>query len=335
MSHVKRRKNSRKTFCILAPVLLTAISVLQSGALAQNYPVKPVRIILPYLGSTEFAGRWIATKLAPALGQQVVVDPRPGAGGKIGHELAAKAAPDGYTLILAAPPLVINPHLYPQSKQPGHDALREFAPIAMLGTIPSVLAVHPSVPARSLRELVELARKNPGKLTYGSGAPGSPSHLAGELLKSLSKTNILLVPYKGATFALVGAMSGEVDVVIPAASAAEPYVKDKRMRALAVLHTKPVNSLPGVPTAAEAGMPQLLIVNWFVLAAPAGTPRAIIDRLNAEVGKVMQTAETQKHFVALGGEVAVNTPEQAGAFVREEYERWGKVIREANIKADQ
>ncbi len=311
--------------------------LLPGTALAQAYPVKPVRIILPYLGSTEFAGRWIAAKLSPALGQQVVVDPRPGAGGKIGHELAARAAPDGHTLMLAAPPLVINPHLYPQgpqSKQPGMDALRDYAPIAMLGTIPSVLAVHPSVPAKSVRELVALAQKNPGKLTYGSGAPGSPSHLAGELLKALSKTNILLVPYKGATFALVGAMSGEVDVVIPAASAVEPYVKDKRMRALAVLHTKPVAALPGVPIAAEAGMPQLLIVNWFVLAAPAGTPRAVIERLNAEVNKVMQTAESQKHFAALGGEVAAGTPEQAIAFVREESERWGKVIRDANIKAE-
>ena len=293
-----------------------------------------MRIILLYLGSTEFAGRWIAAKLAPALGQQVVVDPRPGAGGKIGHELAAKAAPDGYTLMLAAPPLVINAHLYPKGGMAGQDALRDYAPIAMLGTIPSVLAVHPSVPAASVRELTQLARNSPGKLAYGSGAPGSPSHLAGELLKSLSKTNILLVPYKGASFALIGAMSGEVDVVIPAASAAAPYVKDKRMRALAVLNTKPVNSMPGVPTAAEANMPQLLIVNWFVLAAPAGTLHAIIERLNLEVNKVMQTAETRQHFVALGGEVAVTTPEQAGAFVREEYERWGRVIREANIKAD-
>ena len=321
----------------IARAALWMLLPLPSAAFAQSYPAKPVRIILPYLGSTEFAGRWLAAKLSPALGQQVVVDPRPGAGGKIGHELAAKAAPDGHTLMLAAPPLVINPHLYPQgpqSKQPGMDALRDYAPIAMLGNIPSVLAVHPSVPAKSVRELVALAQKNPGKLTYGSGAPGSPSHLAGELLKSLSKTNILLVPYKGATFALVGAMSGEVDVVIPAASAVEPYVKDKRMRALAVLHSKPVAALPGVPIAAEAGMPQLLIVNWFVLAAPAGTPRAVIERLNVEVNKVMQTAESQKHFAALGGEVTTGTPEQTGAFVREEFERWGKVIRDAGIRAE-
>ena len=315
----------------LTSILLASLVALAPAAFAQNYPTKPIRIILPYLGSTEFAGRWIAAKLAPGLGQQVVVDPRVGAGGKIGHELLAKSAPDGYTLMLGAPPMVINPHLYPE---PGRDALRDYAPIALLGTIPSVLAVHPSVPAKTLRELVQLAQKNPAKLTYGSGAPGSPSHLAGELLKSLGKINFLMVPYKGASFALVGAMSGEVDMVIPAASAAEPYVKDKRMRALAVLNTRPVASLPGVPTSAEAGMPQFLIVNWFVLAAPAGTPQAIIDRLNSEVTKVMQTDESRKHFAALGGDVTSTTPAETAAFVRDEYTRWGKVIRDANIKAE-
>ena len=306
-----------------------SLAALAAGASAQGYPSKPLRIILPYLGATEFAGRWLATKLSPALGQQVVVDPRVGAGGKIGHEIAAKSAPDGYSLVLTAPPLVINPHLDPRAAQ---DPLQDFVPIALLGKIPSVLVVHPSVPAKSIRELVQLARSQPGKLTYGSGAAGSPSHLAGAMLRTLSKTDILLVPYKGASFALVGAMSGEVDVVMPAASAAAPYVHSKRMRALAVLNTSPVKSMPGVPTAAEAGMPQLLIVNWFVLAAPAGTPRAIVERLNADVGKIMQSAETRKQFDVLGGEVAVNTPQQAGAFVREEYERWGRVIREANIK---
>ena len=317
-----------------AACLCACSAILAAGPVntfAQSYPSRPVRIILPYLGSTDFAGRWIAAKLAPVLGQQVVVDPRPGAGGKIGHELAAKSAPDGYTLMLAAPPLVINPHLYLKTV---NDALRDYTPIAVLGTIPSVLAVHPSVPAKSLHELVQLARSAPGKLTYGSGAPGSPSHLAGELLKSLGKVSILLVPYKGASFALIGAMSGEVDMVIPAASAAEPYVKDKRMRALAILNTKPVASLPGVPTAAEAGMPQLLVVNWFVLTAPTGTPQAIIDRLNMEVTRIMQTTESHQHFAALGGEVATTTPNQAAAFLRGEYARWGKVIREADIKAE-
>ena len=300
-------------------------------AIAQNYPQRPVRMILPYLGSTEFAGRWLAAKLSPPLGQQVVVDPRPGAGGRIGHDLLIKSPPDGHTLMMGAPPLVINPNLYPK---PGHDALRDYAMIAVLGTIPSVLAVHPSVPAENMRELIDIARKSPGKLSYGSGAPGSPSHLAGELFMSLSKGKLLMVPYKGATFALVGAMSGEVDMVIPAASAAAPYVKDRRMRALAILHTRGVDSMPGVPTAAQAGLPQLLVVNWFVLTAPAGTPQAIIERLNGEVTKIMQTAESRQHFAALGGDVMTTTPDQAAAFVREEFARWGKVIRDANIKAE-
>ncbi len=325
------RMPSAKNSVVAATVCCATLAAPPLSASAQDYPAKPVRIILPYLGSTEFAGRWIAAKLTPALGQQVIVDPRPGAGGKIGHELLARSAPDGYTLMLGAPPMVINPHLYPKA---GHDALRDYVPIAMLGTIPSVLAVHPSVPVKSLRELVQLARSYPGKLTYGSGAPGSPSHLAGELFKSLSKTNILLIPYKGASFALIGAMGGEVDVVIPAASAAAPYVNDNRMRALAVLNTKPVDSMPGVPIAADAGMPQLLVVNWFVLTAPAGTPRTIIDRLNTEVNKVMQEMESKQRFVALGGDVAVTTSAQAGAFLRDEYVRWGKVIRDADIRAE-
>ena len=312
---------------VLAATLLAA-AAWPHGALAQTYPTKTIRIVLPYLGGTDFVGRWIALKLSPALGQQVVVDPRPGAGGRIGHDLVAKAAPDGYTLMIAAPPLVINPHLGKAN------AIREYAPVALLGTIPYILAVHPSVPAKTLRELVQLARSHPGKLTYGSGAQGSTSHLAGELLKSLSKTNILLVPYKGASFGLIGAMSGEVDVVIPSASTAEPYVKDKRIRALAVLNTKPVSSMPDVPTAAQAGMPELVVVNWFVLTAPAGTPRPIIDRLNTEVMKVMQAADTQKQFVTFGGEIVPSTPEQSATFLNEEYERWGKVIRDANIKIE-
>jgi len=323
--------NPRSIHFNFAVALLAIWAALPAAAQNQAYPQKPVRVILPYLGATEFALRWMAAKLSPALGQQVVVDPRPGAGGKIGHDLLIKSPPDGYTLMMAAPPLVINPNLYPK---PGHDALRDFAPIAQLGTLPSVLAVHPSVPVKNLRELTQLARAQPNKLSYGSGAPGSPSHLAGELFKSLTQSQILMVPYKGATFALVGAMSGEVDMVIPAASAAAPYVKDKRMRALAVLHTRPVDSMPGVPIAAQAGMPQLLVVNWFVLTAPAGTPQAIIERLNSEVTKIMQTAESRQHFAALGGDVATGSPEQAGAFLREEYARWGKVIRDANIKVE-
>lgn len=320
-----------RTSAALALLLCAAPALFPAPALAQAYPTKPIRIILPYLGGTDFVGRWLAARLTPGLGQQVIVDPRPGAGGNLGHEATAKAAPDGYTLMLASTPFVLNPILNPRT---GYDLVRDFAPIELVATLPNVLAVHPSVPAKSLRELVQLARANPGKLAYGSGTVGTTSHLAGELLKSLSKANILLVPYKGASFALVGAMSGEVDVVIPAASAVEPYVKSNRMRVLAVLDTRRLNAMPDVPTSAEAGMPQLLIVNWYVLTAPAATPRAIIERLNAEVAKVMQAPETRTYLAGIGGEPISSTPEQAAAFLRAELERWTKVIRAAGIKAE-
>ncbi|MBI3044921.1 MAG: tripartite tricarboxylate transporter substrate binding protein [Betaproteobacteria bacterium] len=315
----------------LVGALLCAVALAPVPALAQTYPAKPVRIILPYLGGADFVGRLLAAKLTPGLGQQVIVDPRPGAGGNLGHEAGARAAPDGYTLMLASTPFVLNPILNPKLR---YDAVRDFAPIAQVATLPNVLAVHPSVPAKSLRELVQLARRNPGKLAYGSGTTGSTSHLAGELFKSLSKTQILLVPYKGASFALVGAMSGEVDFVMPAASAIQSYAKANRMRVLAVLDTKRVSALPDVPTSAEAGMPQLLIVNWYVLAAPAATPRPIIQQLNAETARVMQAPETRSQFANLGGEATGTTPEEAAAFLRKERERWAQVIRNAGIKVE-
>ena len=310
------------------------LTVALFGALpapAQNYPVKPIRILLPFAGGTDVVGRLIALKLSPALGQQVVPDPRLGAGGNIAHDAVAKAAPDGYTLLMAAPPVLINPLLNPKA---GFDPLRDFAPIALLGSIPNVLVVHPSVPAQNLRELSQIARKQPGKLTYGSGGVGSVNQLAAELIKSLTKTDILHVPYKSATIALVGAMSGEVDIVIVAVSSVVPYAKEGRMRALAVLDAKRVGSLPDVPTTAEAGLPQLVAVNWYMLLAPAATPRAIVERLNAEAVKAMALPDTRERLAAMGGEPASTTPEQTGEFLRTEYERWGKVIRDGGIKAE-
>ena len=298
---------------------------------AQNYPAKTIRLLLPFAGGTDVVGRLIALKLSPALGQQVVPDPRLGAGGNIAHEAAARAAPDGYTLLMAAPPVLINPLLNPKV---AFDPLRDFAPIALVGSIPNMLVVHPSVPAKSLAELTQLARSRPGKLTYGSGGVGSVNQLAAELMKSLTKTNIVHVPYKSATIALVGAMSGEVDVVIVAVSSVVPYAKEGRMRALAVLDAKRVGSLPEVPTTAEAGLPQLVAVNWYMLLAPAATPRAIIERLNAETVKATLAPDTRERLAAMGGEPAAGTPEQTAEFLRKEYERWGKVIRDGGIKSE-
>ncbi len=314
----------------IAAALMATAALAAAQASAQSYPARPIRVILPFAGGTDAVARLLAARMAPAIGQQLVPEPRLGAGGNIAHELVAKAAPDGYTLLMAAPPLVINPHLNKVS----YDPLRDLVPIALLTAIPNVLVVHPSVPARSMDELIALARARPGKLTYASGGVGSSNHLAGELLKSLTRADILHVPYKSATIALTGALAHEVDIVIVASSSVAAMVKEGRMRALAVLDTRRVDALAGVPTTAEVGLPQLVVVNWYILLAPAGTPRAIVDFLNREAVKAMNDPETRSRLANLGGEPAGGTPEQAAGLLRREYDQWGKVIREAGIKAD-
>ena len=307
-----------------------ALALASPLAAAQNYPTKPIRVILPFAGGTDAVTRLLALKLSPALGEQVLPDPHLGAGGNIAHLAAARAAPDGYTLLMAAPPLVINPHLNPKV---GFDPLRDFVPIALLTAIPNVLVVHPRVQAATLAQLLEAARAAPGKLTYGSGGVGSSNHLAAELLKSQAKVDILHVPYKSATLALTAALGGETDVVIVAASSAAPFVRDARMRALAVLDAKRSSAMPGVPTAAEAGTP-LVAVNWYILLAPAGTPRRIVDLLNTEALKAMASPEIRERLAGLGGEPATGSPEDTAVFLKREYEQWGRVIREAGIKAE-
>ena len=300
-------------------------------AAAQTYPVKPVRMILPFVGGTDLVGRMLAAKLSPLLGQQVVPDPRLGAAGNIGYEAAAKAPADGYTLVMGAVPVLTNPHLYAKA---AYDPLRDFAPIALLATIPNIIVVHPSVPAKTLRELVALGRASPGKLAYGSGGVGSANHLAAEFLQSLANIRLVHVPYKSATFALTGALSGEVDMVIVVVSSAVQLMNTGKMRGLAILDSKRNASAPNVPTSAEAGMPQLTAVNWYALLAPTGTPRAIIERLNNDSVKVMNTPETRQSLAAMGGEPATSTPEQTAEFLRVEYARWGKLIRESKIKVE-
>jgi len=316
--------------CATRTLLLASLTLGASLAAAQGYPSKPIRLLLPFAGGTDAVARLLAFKMSPALGEQVLPEQRLGAGGNIAHRAAAEAAPDGYTLLMGAPPLVINPHLNPTA---GYDALRAFAPVAPLTSIANVLVVHPKVKAASLAELLKLAREAPGKLTYGSGGVGSVNQLAAELLKSRAKIDILHVPYKSATTALTGLIAGEIDVVIVAASSAASYVKEGRLRALAVLDSKRSSAMPDVPTAAEAGTP-LVAVNWYMLLAPAGTPRAVIDRLNAESVKAMNAADMRERLSGLGGEPASGSPEDAAAFLKSEYEQWGKVIREAGIKAE-
>ena len=310
--------------CVVLSCVMMLPGIAQAQTQAQDYPNRPIRLVLPFAGGTDVVARLLAQRMSASLGQQVLPDQRLGAGGNIAHEAVAKAAPDGYTLLMAAPPVVLNPLLNPKV---GFDPVRDFAPVAVVAAIPSVLVVHPLVPAKSMKELVALARRNPDKLSYGSGGVGSTPHLASELLKSH-------VPYKSATIALTGAMSGEVDVVVVASSSAAPYVKNGRLRALAVLDGKRVAAMAEVPTAAEVGFPQLLAVNWYALLAPRDTPVAIVERLNAEAVKAINAAETRERLAGIGGEPMTTTPAQSAAFIRDEMARWGKVIRDAGVKAE-
>ena len=330
MSAAHEKKSAVNPVLRAARALAAPLVLASSLASAQGYPSRPIHLLLPFAGGTDAVARLLALKLSPALGQQVLPEQRLGAGGNIAHRAVKEAAPDGYTLLMAAPPLVINPHL---NANAGFDPLRDFVAIAPLTTIANVLLVHPKVQAKSLAGLIGLARANPGKLTYGSGGVGSAPHLATELLKSIAKIDLLHVPYKSATIALTGLLAGEVDVVIVAASSAAAYVKDGRLRALAVLDSKRSSAMPDVPTAAQAGTP-LVAVNWYALVAPAGTPRAIVERLNVEAVKAMHSPDLRARLEAIGGEPMSGSPEDTAAFLKKEYERWGKVIRDTGIKAD-
>jgi tripartite-type tricarboxylate transporter receptor subunit TctC len=317
---------------VASSLLFFVLLASQLPVFAQAWPSKPVRLVLsqPPGSSPDILARMLTDRLSRQWGQSIVVENRPGAAGVIATELVAKAPPDGYTLLMAAPPLVINPHL----NKVNYDPLHDLVPIALLTAIPNVLVVHPSVPAKSVAELVALAKKEPGKLTYGSGGVGSSNHLAAELMKAVTHTDIVHVPYKSATHALTAAVGGETNIVIVAASSAAPFVRDGRMRALAVLDKKRSSAMPDVPTAAEAGLPQVVVVNWYILLAPAGTPRAIVERLNRELSAVVMAAETRKRFEAEGADAMPMTTAEFGRFINVEIAKWARVVKEAGIKAE-
>jgi tripartite-type tricarboxylate transporter receptor subunit TctC len=326
MSHAARWPVVRRTL-IAACAAISAMSAAQ----AQNYPTKTIRMILPFAGGSDTVGRLVATRLSTLLGQQVVPDPRVGASGNIGFLAGAKSPADGYTLTMGAVPVLTNPLLNPKV---GYDGIRDFTPVALLATIPNVVIVHPSVPVKSMRELISLAGKNPGKIAYGSGGFGSANHLAAELIQSATRIKFTHVPYKSATFGIAGALSGEVDMVIVVISSAVSYVQTGKMRALAILDHKRNGSIPDVQTSAEAGLPGLIAVNWYAILVPVGTPQPIIDRLNTESVKAMSAPDMRERFARLGGEIHTRSPQQTAEFLRAEHTRWGKVIGEANIKAE-
>ena len=312
------------------------VFVVAAGAtpvFAQNYPTKPVRFILPFPagGPTDILGRIIGQKLAVQLGQPVVPENRPGAGGNVGTEYGAKQPADGYTIVLASPSLSISPSLY---KKLGYDPVRDFATISMVAQIPNVLLVHPSVPAKTLMDLVKLAKANPGKLNFGSGGLGTSNHLGSELFKSLAGLNIVHIPYKGSNEAMVGMMGGHVDMVVIGVPPTLPHIKAGRVRPLAVLAAQRMPYLPDVPTSREAGIPNYEVTTWYDLIVPVGTPRDIVARLNAEWIKLAEMPDTRERMQAAGFEPMSSTPEQAAEFVKAEVVRWAKVIKDANLKTE-
>jgi tripartite-type tricarboxylate transporter receptor subunit TctC len=322
-------RTARRSLCIA----LLALLACPLPASAQKYPEKTIRLVVAFpTGAPYILALLISEKLRDSLGQSVVPDFRAGAGGNIASEIVAKAPADGYTLLLTSPTVAISPSLF---KNLGYDTFRDFAPITRLATVPNVIVVHPSVPAKSLAELVKLAKAHPGKLNFGSGGLGSGSQLGSELFKALNKINMVHVPYKGASLALTAMLSGEVDMVTSTLPATIPHVKSGRIRALAVLAPDRAATLPQVPTSAEAGMPKLVVITWYGLFAPAGVKPEIIARLNTEVGKLMNAPEAKNKLTQVGLDAATGTPAEFATFVREETDKWAGVIKDAGIRVQQ
>jgi tripartite-type tricarboxylate transporter receptor subunit TctC len=299
--------------------------------LAQKYPERAIRLISPFPpgGTVDVNARILAPAVSKSIGQQIVVDNRAGASGIIGTAEAARAKPDGYTLLINTTPMVTNTLMY--SKVP-YNLLADFEWISIISTTPSFLSVHPSVPARSVRELLQLAKARPGALNYAAAGVGTNPHIAGELFNYLGKVNMQAVQFKGGGPALVAAISGEVGVAFSGVAGAVGFVQSGRLRALGVTSLKPVAALPGVPTIAESGLPGYEFVAWFVLAAPKGTPREIILAVNNHFRKAMGFPETIKRFEADGLDVVGSTPEQAAATMTSELKKWATVIKERGMK---
>jgi tripartite-type tricarboxylate transporter receptor subunit TctC len=304
---------------------------LSGGAMAQPYPAKPVRIIVPTSpgGGNDFVARTVGQRLGDRLGQQFIVDNRPGAAGSIGTTLAAKAPADGYTLLLG---FVGQLAMYPHVEKAEYDPLRDFVGLSLLASSYHVLAVHPSLPVRSVKQLVALAKARPGELNYASGNAWTPTHLVPELFKLATGTDILAIQYKGSGTAAVGVLSGEAQVIFASVTAVMPHVRSKRLVALAV--TSPARSpvAPDVPTLVELGIKGVEAPSWYSIVAPAATPRPIVDRLHGELAAIMKLPEVQALFRKQALEPTSTTPEEFATFLRSEYEKWEKVVKAIKSK---
>jgi tripartite-type tricarboxylate transporter receptor subunit TctC len=324
-------------------VLLAAgMFVGNGGALAQAaatssghaFPAKPIRVLVPFPAGSgvDILARMIGNPLAEAWGQAVVVDNRPGASGAIACELAAKAVPDGYTLLLGnASSLAMAPSLYAHV---GYDPVRSFAPITQISSSANVLVVHPSVPATSISALIALAKTKPGQLTYGSGGSGSSPHLSGELFKSMTGVNLVHVPYKGTPQLITDLLGGQIHMSFTSLVSALPYIKQGRLRPLGVTSLTRAASLPELPTISESGLKGYEVTVWQGMLAPAGTPRTVVGQLNAQIAKILRAPATRERLAAQGLEAAASTPDEFSAYIATEVVKWGKVIKQAGMTAD-
>jgi tripartite-type tricarboxylate transporter receptor subunit TctC len=307
---------------------------IYTTASAQTYPAKPIRFVLPFPagGPTDLLGRIVGQKLSEQMGQPVVADNRPGAGGNLGAEFASKQQPDGYTIVLGSPALAISANLY---RKLNYDPQRDFSPLSLVAQVPNIFIVHPSIPARNLKELVAAARKTPGKLTFGSGGLGTGQHLAGEMFKSFSNLDTLHVPYKGSGLAMLAMMGGHVDMLVIGAPPAVPHVQSGKVRALAALSAERLAVLPNVPTSKESGFAGYEVTSWYGVLAPANTPRDIVTRLHAELGKAVAAPDARERLATGGFEPLTSTPERFADFIKSETARYAKVIKDAKLELQQ
>jgi tripartite-type tricarboxylate transporter receptor subunit TctC len=313
-----------------ALVLAAALAMSTQGVLAQSYPTKPIRLIAASApgGTSDILARLLAQQLSTDLGQTVVVDNRAGASGIIGTDLVAKAPPDGYTLLIIQPSLTINPHIF--SKVP-YDAVRDFAPISLVVDVPQVVSVHPSVPAKSIKDLIALAKADPGKLTNGSPGAGTHPHLTSERFQQAAGIKLQQIVYKGVGPAFIALLSGEVAVVFSAMSSATPHIKSGKIRPIGVTSPKRLATLPNVAAVAET-LPGFESSQWFGILAPAGTPRPIVDRLYQAITTASRTPEMKEKFAAMSIEAVNSTPDAFAKVIRDEIVTWGKVVKAAGIK---
>ena len=319
---------------IAALALLLTAPAGVSPAAAQEYPTRSIRLVIPFApgGSNDIVGRLVAARLSETLGQQVVADNRPGAGGSIGAEAAAKAAPDGYTVVIGhIGTLAVNPTLY---RKLAYNPITDFQPISLIAKVPNIMVVHPSVPARNVKELIALAKAHPGALVYGSGGSGGAGHLATEYFKLMAKIDIVHVPYKGTGPAIIDLLAGQTQLVFAGVPGISAQVRAKKLRALGVSTTARLAVFPEVPTIAESGVPGYEATQWYGLLAPAGTPKPVVDKLNRELVAVLKSRQMRERLAADGSEPFTSTPDEFRAFIKTEIARWAPVIKAADIRAD-